>query len=374
MYDQIRGDVLYIMLYAGVTAMTIIASLYLLLRRGNAFAPDITPPVRLRRWTAALFAALAMSHVWYMPIMFLTSKDDIMLSYLIGGLLDSIMVYPLSVIVLLVMLQDRRRQLWPTCLLMAPIVVCLALCVVNRNTNLFPIINGYALLLCIGLIIYMVYAMRQYRHWLCDNYADLEHKEVWQGFLALAAILLLLVLYATSSDVPAYLYTMQIIEIALIYYLLWRVETLSDLTLPQSESISAESEGEPVTETAQEGDDELSLSIQNIEPLLQHCIDSKLYLQHDLTIAQLAKALGTNRFYLSQYFSSQGITYNAYINDLRIDHFITLYREAVANHRNYTARQLAAESGYRSYSTFTLAFKQRTGKNVTAWMKDNEKL
>lgn len=374
MYDQIRGDVLYIMLYAGVTAMTIIASLYLLLRQGNAFAPDITPPVRLRRWTAALFAAIAMSHVWYMPIMFLTSKDDIMLSYLIGGLLDSIMVFPIAVSVLLIMLQDRRRPLWPTCLLMAPITVCLALCVADRSMDLFPILYGYALLLCIGLIIYMVHAMRQYRHWLCDNYADLEHKEVWQGFIALAAILVLFCFYAASSEVPAYQYTMQIIEIALIYYLLWRVETLSDLSLPQSESLSAESEGEPVTETAQEEDDEQSLAVQNIEPLLQHCIDSKLYLQHDLTIAQLAKHLGTNRFYLSQYFSSQGITYNAYINDLRIDHFITLYREAVANHCNYTARQLAAESGYRSYSTFTLAFKQRTGKNVTAWMKDNEKL
>ena len=374
MYDQIRGDVVYIMLYAGVTAMTIIASLYLLLRRGNAFAPDITPPVRLRRWTAALFAVIAMSHVWYMPIMFLTSKDDIVLSFLIGGLLDSFMFFPIAVSVLLVMLQDRRRQFWPLCLPIVPIVVGMAFCVANRSMDIFPILYGYALLLCIGLIIYMVHALRQYRHWLCDNYADLEHKEVWQSFIALAAILLLFVLYAFSSEVPAYQYTMQIIEIALIYYLLWRVETLSDLTLPQPASPSAESEGGPVTEAAQGGDDELSQAIQNIEPLLQHCIDSKLYLQHDLTISQLAKALGTNRFYLSQYFSSQGITYNAYINDLRINHFITLYREAVANHRNYTARQLAEESGYRSYSTFTLAFKQRTGQNVTAWMKDNEKI
>jgi len=32
------------------------------------------------------------------------------------------------------------------------------------------------------------------------------------------------------------------------------------------------------------------------------------------------------------------------------------------------AKQLAARSGYRSYSTFSLAFKQRMGQSVTAWI------
>lgn len=38
MYDQIRGDILFIIFYAGVTFMAMTASCYLLLRRGNAFA------------------------------------------------------------------------------------------------------------------------------------------------------------------------------------------------------------------------------------------------------------------------------------------------------------------------------------------------
>lgn len=48
MYDQIKEDVLYIMLYAVVMAMAITASCYLLFRRGNAFATDVTTPLRLR--------------------------------------------------------------------------------------------------------------------------------------------------------------------------------------------------------------------------------------------------------------------------------------------------------------------------------------
>ena len=78
MYDQIREDTVYIMLYTVVTAMALIASCYLLFRQGNAFARDVTPPVRLRRWTAAYFAAAALSHLWYMPIFFLTSSEDML--------------------------------------------------------------------------------------------------------------------------------------------------------------------------------------------------------------------------------------------------------------------------------------------------------
>jgi len=72
------------------------------------------------------------------------------------------------------------------------------------------------------------------------------------------------------------------------------------------------------------------------------------------------------------YFSRQGTTYNAYINDLRIDRFVHLVREANAAHRPVSAKQLAAQSGYRSYSTFSVAFKQRMGKSVKEWMNEEE--
>ena len=55
MYNQIREDTLYIIFYTVVTSMALMASFYLLFRRANAIAPDITPPVRLRRWAAAFY-------------------------------------------------------------------------------------------------------------------------------------------------------------------------------------------------------------------------------------------------------------------------------------------------------------------------------
>ncbi len=369
MYDQISQDPLFIIFYTAVTAMAVIASCYLLLRRGNAFAPEITPPARLRRWTAAFFASIALNHLWYMPIMFLTSSDDIQTTDLIGGLLDCMTVIPLAIVVLLTMLQDRRRPLWPVALMMAPLVAGGAFSIAQRSYTLLPMMYVYFLLLGIGLTIYTVHALRQYGRWLRDNYADLEHKEVWQSFVVLVIMLLVFGIYTYIYEGTAYLYALLAAFAVLICYLLWRVETLSDLGVAQSQNIPAEAAANGAK--AEEGDG-LSQTIRdNIGALLQkYCIDTRLYLEHDLNISQLAKAIGTNRFYLSQYFSTQGITYNAYINDLRIDHFTSLYREAVAEGRYFTAQQLAGESGYRSYSTFRLAFKQRMGQNVRAWMQE----
>ena len=363
MYEQIREDTVYIMLYAVVTATALIASCYLLLRQGNAFAAHITSPVRLRRWTAAFFAVFVLNHLWYMlPLFFLTSSEDIKLTNLAGGLLDSVTFFPLAIIVLLTMLQDRRRPLWPAWAIVIPLVGGMVWCVISQSNALLPMLIVYLLLMSIGLIIYMVRALRQYGCWLRDNYADLEHKEVWQSFVVLAILLLVFGSYALSDKGVAFEYALQLVVILLICYLLWRVETLSDLSISEQQSQPIADSGQPQT------------AHDSIGPLLQkYCIDTQLYLQHDLTVYQLAQAIGINRLYLSLYFSSQGMSYNAYINDLRIHHFVSLYREAVAAGNSFTAQQLAHDSGYQSYSTFSLAFKQRMGQTVTAWMRENAK-
>jgi len=371
--DEQILEYIYYMVYGGVMVLSLIASCYMLFRRANAIAPDITSPVRLRRWAAAFLAALALCHLWYMPMYFLSSSDDVMLGYLIAGLLDSLTIIPLTIVVLITMLQDRKRPLWPVWVIMAPLVLGLAWCIVSRSDDLLPVLYAYFLLMWVGLIIYMIRAIRQYRCWLRDNYADLEHKEVWQSFVVFAIILLGYAIYLLDIGELLYEYVMEVINIVLICYLLWRVETLSDLSI-------AESDAEEETDTTEKVEDNdlsirnrstsAALLAKNIGPLLkQHCEEPQLYLQYDISISQLASLIGINRSYLSKHFALQGITYNAYINGLRIQHFIKLYHEAAATHQPVTAQQLAYLSGFRNYNTFSAAFKQMKGMTATEWMQ-----
>jgi AraC-like DNA-binding protein len=354
MHDQIREEI-FLMFYASVAMLCLNACCYLLFRRSNGIAPDITPPVRLRRWTAAFFAAIAMCHLWYLPTYFLTSPDDMMLGSLIAGLLDSMTVIPLAIVILLVMLQDRRRPLWPVALMVAPLIAGNVWGIAACSYALLPVLFVYFLLMWLGLIIYMVREVRRYGRWLRDNYADLEHKEVWQSFVVLAIILMVYAIYSLDVGELIYEYALDVIIIVLVCYLLWRVETLSDLTLSQTNHDRSTSD---------------SLLAKNIGPLLkQHCEDTQLYLQHDISLSQLATLIGINRSYLSKHFALQGITYNAYINGLRIQHFINLYHEAAATHQPVSAQQLAYQSGFRNYKTFNAAFKKIMEMTATEWMQ-----
>ena len=374
------------MLYGVGTATAAGACLYLLLRRANAIAPEVTSPVRLRRWTAAFFAVLAIGHLWYLPAAVLTD-EDITVYMLVGGLLDCVTVIPLVTVLLLCMLQDRQRPLWPVGVMTAPLVVLMVAGIVNRSEAYMPVAYGYLLLVAVGVVVYMVRAVRQYGRWLRDNYADLEHKEVWQTFVVLAVIVLMFGYYVVGYDGGMfYEYVIQVCCIVLVGHLLWRVETLSDLSITQplpieiigiqDNSLSDDNSRPDDNRQPNDGDSPSSdtmtdATFEQIGALLQQrCEDARLYLRHGLTLAQLAQAIGTNRTYLGLYFSSKKISYNTYVNDLRIRHFVSLYRDAVAARCTVTAQQLASESGYRNYKTFSVAFRERMGQSVTEWMSE----
>lgn len=358
-------SILYLLLHGAGTAVCIVLFLYLLLCRGKAIAPDITPPARLRRWAAALFGIMAMTHIWW--ILFYTYSDDT--SSLIYGLLvaaDCMALPPVFVGTLLTMLQDRRRPIWPIIVVMVPCAVIAVLQIALPSIDLTTLNKIFGLILFVAFIIYMVIAVRQYGRWLRDNYADLEHKEVWLSLMLFIGLILLLMSYEYADN-----YVMSTIAHLLGFplagLLLWRVETLKDLSTDILPPKPAQREACPCKPPSPKGE------ISHIRQLLaKHCEDTRLYLQTDLTLSQLSVAVGVNRYYLSQYFTSQDTSYYEYIHDLRVDYFIARYRELAAAQKPIAAQQLAQESGYHSYSTFSTAFKRRMDKSVTAWMREEE--
>ena len=363
------------MLYGAATMVSLIACIYMLFRKGNAFSPEVTPPVRLRRWAAAFFGVVSVGHVWW-ALFYLYSGDNYSVSCIVASMLDCVGLLTTIPGTLFAMLQDRKRHVWPIVIATIPYAVLLGLHLVYSNAYLIKIATAYLFLLYVLFTLYMVYTVKKYGRWLRDNYADLEHKEVRWSYVLTIVLFLSISIYGFDGRVITISYLVQFLSLALVGLLLWRVETLQQLEVvtDQDVPVQALATQTPIVQTPTEAPSEVeevapSTISSEIEQLLERCCENEqLYLQHDLTLSQLSQTIGTNHYYLSQYFTQQGLTYNAYINGLRINHFINLYHEAVANQRTFTAQQLANESGFRSYSTFSAVFKQRMGQTVTAWM------
>ena len=352
--------ILFIVFYTITGVVPLMAALYLLLRRGNAFAPDTMPPLRLRRWTAAFFAVTTLAHVWWL-LFYIYSGALHSVAYLVIVMVDCMLLFVTLAGMLLAMLQDRRRPVWPALVALIPFVTLGGAYMAFPSILIEQITAAYLVLLGLLFTVHMIFAIRQYGRWLNDNYADLENKKVWLCQAVALGCMLLFVLYVLAVDMVL-IWFIHIIELVLVGLLLWRVETLPLLAQNTAEPSPNPQHLTPTSTIS-------TIDLEQIDRLLkEHCVATQLYLQHELSLQDLAQAIGTNRSYLSQYFSRKSITYNTYINNLRIDYFIKRYQELTAARQAVVAQELAYESGFSSYRTFSRAFTQRMGQSVTAWI------
>ena len=217
------NNVLYTMLYGAAAMTAIIAGLYMLFRRHNAIAPQVTSPKLLRRWAAAFLFASAASHIWWTVLGTVWLFDDRLMRNIINLTLDRLTFMPLMMVMLLRMLQDRKRKIWPIFVALILLVGIAVWGIVNRDGRAEIAIEYYMRFVCICFIIYYVYALWQYNRWLHDNFADLQHKEVWQSLVFIACILFaysaysLWFFFGMTSEFLA-----QVNTFIIIGFILWR--------------------------------------------------------------------------------------------------------------------------------------------------------
>ena len=245
-------DVIFIALYCVAAFAALVAAVYLLCRRGNAFMQEKGPesvktietpsgPVRLdfgvrsslrlRRWTAALMLAIVGSHVWWYALGQVWLTDDRLVRNIVAIALDHMTLVPLTMAVLLAMVQDRRRPLWPWFVAeVSAVVVTAVMGIATRDEFWGYDVLGYCqLVLIAGFIVYYALALRHYGRWLRDNYADLEHKEVWQSLVFAVGLFVVYEVYTSNGGELLREYLSQVVTLVIIAFLVWRVETLEEL-------------------------------------------------------------------------------------------------------------------------------------------------
>ncbi|MBO6234697.1 MAG: helix-turn-helix domain-containing protein [Prevotella sp.] len=118
----------------------------------------------------------------------------------------------------------------------------------------------------------------------------------------------------------------------------------TDIMRETTESVSAEVNAEKIRQIS-----------ARIEEVMRK---EKPFLQPDLRVSDLARLLLTNRDYISRAIRlDKGMSFNEYVNKLRIEHAITLMK----NNPQMSVLDLSVKSGYTSQASFFRNFKQFTG-------------
>ena len=145
---------------------------------------------------------------------------------------------PLMMVMLLRMLQDRQRKIWPIAVALLPLVGIAVWGITGRDERAEIAIEYYMRFVGVCFIIYYVRALWQYNRWLHDNFADLQHKEVWQSLVFIACILFAYGAYTVFFVGMTSEFLAQINTFIITGFILWRVETLQTLEIPSTENES----------------------------------------------------------------------------------------------------------------------------------------
>ncbi len=230
-------------------------------------------------------------------------------------------------------------------------------------------------LIIIGqIIIYFTIIFRYIRRakrYIAENCSDAEYfqKEWIERFMMLFAFLFFIVVvaYVISPRTDAWL--IQILNVIGMFYL-----TYSAIAHPAMILIRR------VPEPAEENADDISQDSsstfipdagqmkENCEKIVDYLTSSQAYRRNDLSLAVLSKEMGFSQKIVSRSINScLNRNFFELINEMRVRE--AKRRLLLPENSGYTVESIYEECGFRTRSTFFLAFKKVEGISPAQWLK-----
>ncbi len=279
---------------------------------------------------------------------------------------------PAAMLLMFEVLSPGWIRTWRIVCMMALSVLFSLLFILTRDMRVFYLLIAYSILLGTFSLVLIWVASRRYDRFVIRNYSSVENISVaWMRvFITMLYIDLLIWTMISLSD--SYLndviyYLSTLVLWCFIYYntRAHRVIDVPPLLGLFSSADEEKSDGwdDAANENWTEKED------KNYSALLEHCMTvEKLYLNPDLTLAEVAASIGSNRTYLSQYINNTlNTTFYEYVNGYRV-------REAtylLANRPEQPLHEIAEACGFNSISTFRRSFKKEKGVTPSEYRTQN---
>lgn len=287
-----------------------------------------------------------------------------------------LMAVPLCLMVIYTVTHDRSMP-WPWGLANSlPYVVVLLVYLLTYSQAVYYGLILFAAIHAAGIIVYGFIAIRQYNKTLLANIsADSRYSVNWLRYMlflyiGLAVIWSIATLQGSQAATITY-NLLCVIIFAMLCYFVYRQESMLEALAdqpdwdaavpasgPESDSVSGVSGDSGPDGSAQAA----YLFADRFESVFSK---GKIYLNATLTLNDLARELGTNRTYLSNYLNRElHTTFYEYVNQWRVRRAKELLRET-----DMLLEEVALQSGFNSMSSFRRYFSAHTGMSPLEYRK-----
>lgn len=240
-----------------------------------------------------------------------------------------------------------------------PIIVAFMLTVLPQDlishAFLLQIVVVYAILGAVVFCIYSFFVIRRYKALLSEAYSDTENRSfVWciYVFLSLFVYFIIYLTWGMSEGSVSNVWQQSFVLCYAIVVFVYILYSLSHQLLVYSDIME---------QIDLSGRNKLSdEKVRSISVALQrNFVDARAYANNDINIQGVARMVGTNVSYLSDYLNSHlHMNFNQYVNRLRVEYACQLMEET-----DYTMDELAHRCGFSSKAAFYRVFSIVKGSN-----------
>lgn len=244
-------------------------------------------------------------------------------------------------------------------LYLSPYLVAIVLYALTESVWLYHGIFIYTVLYGIGFLVYIYRSVKRYNRMLSENYSNIEFLHVnW-----LLEVVVMLVATFVAWTISCYFTSWivdscyQLLLLGMWVVTLYHADRQQTPTLEQTSSAtSAKMPSDGVLSGA------LVVKLDNL------LVEEKIWRNPQLTLSDLAVAVGTNRTYLSNYLNhSLNTTFYDYINGYRLEAALKVLDDPAST---ATMVEIAESCGFNSISTFRRVFVRAKGCSLAEYRQN----
>lgn len=216
----------------------------------------------------------------------------------------------------------------------------------------------------VWLLVFTIKMYRKHRQFVSENYSFIEGIDLsWIKIIIVTFVLLgvLDILWTVNSS-PIFKMCFHIFSFFAIWVIFWfgfRQKEISFPDLPTNNWAKAD-------EQMQSEDKVMKLKAD----LLEYFDSKKPFLNPELSLKDVAAALGVSQYFLSRFINKEfGVNFYTLINRSRIEHALRLIE---LNRNTFNNDALLTASGFRSRSVFFNQFKAKTGYTPQEYIEKME--